>query len=104
MNLTQPSLGLFRLEWCSVAILDPTTPLARRRLLLGISIGKCSDLGIAKTFRLFKPVIAQASWLEIQHWGTNFHCLLGDNVALPDQPAKESEAVSEDSTADQEPK
>ena len=27
--------------------------------------------------------MAQASWLEIQHWGTNFHCLLGDKVALP---------------------
>ena len=48
-----------------------------------ISIGKCTTLGIAKTFRLFKPVMAQASWLELQHWGTSFHCLLGEKVALP---------------------
>ena len=34
---------------------------------------------------------------KIQHWGTNFHCLLGDKVALPtDQPAAtEGEAVGE---------
>jgi hypothetical protein len=30
--------------------------------------------------------MAQASWLELQHWGTSFHCLLGDRVALPEQP------------------
>ena len=42
-----------------------------------------ATLGIAKTFRLFKPAMVQASWLEIQHWGTSFHCLLGKNVALP---------------------
>ena len=40
-----------------------------------------ATLGIAKTFRLFKPVMAHASWLEIQHWGTSFHSLLGDKVA-----------------------
>ena len=63
-----------------------------------------ATLGITKTFRLFKPVMAQASWLEIQHWGTSFHCLLGDKVALPtDQPCTESVSVSEASTADQEP-
>ena len=26
--------------------------------------------------------MAQASWLEIQHWGTSFHSLLGNKVAL----------------------
>ena len=65
-----------------------------------------ATLGIAKTFRLFKPVMAQASWLEIQHWGTSFHCLLGDKVALPaDQPSEGEarEVVSEVSTSDQEP-
>jgi hypothetical protein len=45
-----------------------------------------ATLGLAKTFRLYKPVMAQASWLELQHWGTSFHCLLGDRVALPEQP------------------
>ena len=63
-----------------------------------------ATLGITKTFRLFKPVMAQASWLEIQHWGTSFHCLLGDKVALPcDQTSEAKESVSEASTADQEP-
>ena len=63
-----------------------------------------ATLGVAKTFRLFKPVMAQASWLEIQHWGTSFHCLLGNKVALPgDQPVFAKEPVSESITADQEP-
>lgn len=64
-----------------------------------------ATLGIAKTFRLFKPVMAQASWLEIQHWGTSFHCLLGNNVALPgDQDdASVTDVASEAITADQEP-
>ena len=63
-----------------------------------------ATLGITKTFRLFKPVMAQASWLEIQHWGTSFHCLLGDKVALPcDQTSEAKESLSEASTADQEP-
>jgi len=63
-----------------------------------------ATLGIAKTFRLFKPVMAQASWLEIQHWGTGFHCLLGNKVALPtDQFSVAKDLVSEESTSDQEP-
>ena len=52
-----------------------------------------ASLGIAKTFRLFKPMMANASWLEIQHWGTNFHCLIGNKVSLPSQ---QSEAITED--------
>ena len=49
--------------------------------------------------------MAQASWLEIQHWGTSFHCLLGEKVAFPGDsehfsPATES--ISEDSTTDKE--
>lgn len=41
-----------------------------------------ATLGIAKTFQLYKPAMAQAAWLELQHWGQNFHCLLGRSVAL----------------------
>jgi len=44
-----------------------------------------ATLGIAKTFSLYKPVMAQASWLEIKHWGTSFHCLIGESIALPRQ-------------------
>ena len=63
-----------------------------------------ATLGIAKTFRLFKPVMAQASWLEIQHWGISFHCLLGNKVALPsDQLSVANEMTSDSSTADHEP-
>tara|TARA_B100000674_G_C37981326_1_gene982579 strand:+ start:3253 stop:4191 length:939 start_codon:yes stop_codon:yes gene_type:complete len=64
-----------------------------------------ATLGIAKTFRLFKPVMAQGSWLEIQHWGTSFHCLLGEKVAFPgdsDHLSSTAEPISEDSTTDQE--
>lgn len=42
-----------------------------------------ATLGVAKTFRLYKPVMAQGSWLEIQHWGTSFHCLIGKDVMAP---------------------
>ena len=51
-----------------------------------------ASLGIAKTFRVFKPAMANTSWLELQHWGTNFHCLIGNKVALPSQ---QSEAITE---------
>ena len=63
-----------------------------------------ATLGIAKTFRLFKPVMAQASWLEIQHWGTSFHSLLGNKVALvANQASTEKELTSESKTGSQEP-
>ena len=42
-----------------------------------------ATLGISKTFRLYKPVMAMGSWLELQHWGNSFHCLLGNAVSLP---------------------
>ena len=42
-----------------------------------------ATLGISKAFKLYKPVIEQASWLELQHWGNSFHCLLGRSVSLP---------------------
>lgn len=35
-----------------------------------------ATLGLLKTFRLFKPGLSHAAWLEVQHWGTSFHCLL----------------------------
>ena len=43
-----------------------------------------ATLGIAKTFRLYKPIMAMGSWLELQHWGSSFHSLLGNVVSLPD--------------------
>ena len=44
-----------------------------------------ATLGIAKTFRLYKPVMAMGSWLELQHWGTSFHCLIGNEISLSSQ-------------------
>jgi len=61
-----------------------------------------ATLGIAKTFRLYKPAMRQASWLELQHWGLNFHCLLGRSVAVEEVPSQ-SAAPSESFSACQEP-
>lgn len=36
-----------------------------------------ATLGLIKTFRLYKPCLSHAAWLEVQHWGTSFHSLLG---------------------------
>ena len=41
-----------------------------------------ATLGIARTFQLYKPSLAQASWLEIQHWGSSFRCLMGDTLSV----------------------
>jgi len=56
-----------------------------------------ATLGIAKTFRLYKPVMAQASWLELQHWGTSFHCLIGNSVKplLVDQSDSTKESITD---------
>jgi len=35
-----------------------------------------ATLGLLKTFQLYKPVFAQAAWLEAQHWGTSFFGLM----------------------------
>jgi len=36
-----------------------------------------ATLGLIKTFKLYKPCLSHAAWLEVQHWGTSFHSLLG---------------------------
>lgn len=38
-----------------------------------------ATLGLLKTFRVYKPCISHAAWLELQHWGVTFHCLLEDS-------------------------
>lgn len=35
-----------------------------------------ATLGLMKTFQLRKPSFLNASWLEVQHWGTSFHNLI----------------------------
>ena len=61
-----------------------------------------ATLGIARTFRLFKPAVVQAAWLEIQHWGCSFHTLIGRSVRLA-EPQPESEDPSAVRTADHDP-
>jgi hypothetical protein len=41
-----------------------------------------ATLGIMKTFRVYKTAPEQASFLEIQHFGTGFISLIGQQVAL----------------------
>jgi hypothetical protein len=36
-----------------------------------------ATLGIATVFQLYKPAFSHAAWLEVQHWGTSFHQLIG---------------------------
>ena len=60
-----------------------------------------ATLGIAKTFRLYKPVTAMGSWLELQHWGTTFHCLIGNSVALPSQATVQESSDSKASSQSQ---
>ena len=74
-----------------------------------IALG-CLHLRVLRPSELPKPFVCSSrSWrrppgLEIQHWGTSFHCLLGDKVALPDdQTSPVSDVNSEASTADQDP-
>ena len=40
-----------------------------------------ATLGIAKSFELFKPCLSHAAWLEVQHYGTSFHGLIGAAAA-----------------------
>ena len=57
-----------------------------------------ATLGIAKTFSLYKPVMAVGSWLELQHWGTSFHCLIGNKVSLSAQDKPQSSIDEMDSS------
>jgi len=39
-------------------------------------------LGIMRSFRVYKPAAADASFLEIQHFGTTFLSLIGNQISL----------------------
>ncbi|MEX2118613.1 MAG: hypothetical protein WD847_03310 [Pirellulales bacterium] len=43
-----------------------------------------ATLGILKTFHVYKPVAGQAGFLEIEHFGTQFLSLVGNQVRLAD--------------------
>ena len=42
-----------------------------------------ATLGLTKVFKLYKPALAGASWLELQHWGTAFRSLVGGVIKPP---------------------
>lgn len=47
-----------------------------------------ATLGIMRSFRIYKPAVPCANFLEIQHFGTNFLNLIGNKVKLlVEQPA-----------------
>jgi len=46
-----------------------------------------ATLGIARVFHLYKPAFSHASWLEVQHWGTSFHQLIGSSLSSEAQSA-----------------
>ena len=46
------------------------------------ALESAATLGIMKTFRIYKPEAKQASFLEIQHFGTAFLKLIGEQVGL----------------------
>lgn len=50
-----------------------------------------ATLGIAKSFRLFKPCFSHGAWLELQHWGTSFHSL----IVAPPEPSAEDPLVED---------
>jgi hypothetical protein len=41
-----------------------------------------ATLGIMKTFRVYKPIVENASFLEIQHFGMQFISMIGQKVGL----------------------
>ena len=43
-----------------------------------------ATLGLVKTFTLYKPHLAYASFLELQHWGVSFRNLIGGQIRLGD--------------------
>jgi hypothetical protein len=42
-----------------------------------------ATLGLTKVFKLYKPALVCASWLELQHWGTAFRSLVGGVIKPP---------------------
>ncbi|MGK7922973.1 MAG: calcium-binding protein [Trichodesmium sp.] len=48
-----------------------------------------ATLGIMKTFRIYKPAVTDASFLEIQHFGTTFLSLIGSQIGVIDKQVQE---------------
>ncbi|NEP47205.1 MAG: calcium-binding protein, partial [Okeania sp. SIO2H7] len=50
-----------------------------------------ATLGIMKTFRIYKTAGPDASFLEIQHFGTTFLSLIGNQISFAEEKVKENE-------------
>ena len=59
-----------------------------------------ATLGLCKTFRIFKPHIAFAAFLEIQHWGNSFFSLIGDQIRPQQHQSPDDATSDEDASAD----
>jgi len=46
-----------------------------------------ATLGIMRTFRIYKPALPNAAFLELQHCGSSYLCLLGKQVPIAGQAA-----------------
>lgn len=50
-----------------------------------------ATLGIMRSFRVYKPAAADASFLEIQHFGTTFLSLIGNQISLLERQVQDKE-------------
>ncbi len=50
-----------------------------------------ATLGVMQTFRLYKPAATDASFLEIQHFGTTFLSLIGNQIELLEKQVQDKE-------------
>ncbi len=66
-----------------------------------------ATLGIMRTFRVYKPAPANASFLEVQHYGTGYLGMIGRGVPLrkhpPERPQPEPSAPSSGDVPDTPP-
>ena len=52
-----------------------------------------ATLGISRSFQLYKPAFANASWFDLQHWGRSFHCLIGPEISNTSPAVSPGEAT-----------
>lgn len=55
-----------------------------------------ATLGIMKTFRIYKAAPVDASFLEIQHFGTTFLSLIGNQIPFGEEKAKAEEKATDE--------
>ncbi|MDY7003580.1 MAG: calcium-binding protein [Cyanobacteriota bacterium] len=61
-----------------------------------------ATLGIMRTFKIYKPAAADASFLEIQHFGTTFLSLIDNQIKLLQEQAPVNEKTQIEDTSQEE--